>query len=442
MTLFESKLCELLRKCEEALRPAHITTEKWQIIDDKQMTVVKTVDDAQSIYMAFVVNATTFKTLTEYKEAEKLYARDTVYGLASESAGHWGNFDVFLAQVLQHSAELGGDGVIVDYSSAVSFAKDTRKLLDQKLVKFRARARLFGVKLTQKTFKLSDGVFLHRLTREQRNNRMPRIEPYFSSGTMDYVSLGHSPCEMRVNISVPVKHEEKNTFFSAHNEANRLAKEVFDHAVGAILAAKSGRVLLGDVELSGGIPGISSGRALRSEFIPSANMTIRKADIKNIGAAHSLITGGSGSDKILQRSIHRFMLGRKRRDFSDKLVDYVVAWESLLLTSGGSPIAQEMSYRFALNGASLLSLTQSDLGPRDTNTILKQCYVVRSKIVHGGSESEINKALAAANFTNISEMCVFLESQYRQAVLYLHSMPRGSRPYIQTGGWEELIWPQ
>lgn len=442
MTLFESKLCDLLTRCEEILKPIQFTTEKWQVESDTQMITVVMVDEVQSIAVAFAIAQNEIQSMKEYVEAESLFTRDKVFGAASSTAGHWAKFDGFLGVLLRHSASLHKGQIRIDYARAVQYSTDFRDTLERKLIKFTASVRLFGAGLTQKSFALSDGVTLHRLTRQERNDRMPTIEPYWSGGPMDYVQLGHSKCEMRTTLSVVVDHSKQNAHFTAHNEGRRLALEVFTSVMGAIQLAKGGRVLLGDIKLSGGVPGISTGHAIRTERAPESNVKIGQSDIPMIRAAYQVVTGGTGSDKILQRSTHRFLLGRKRQDYLDKLVDYVVAWESLLLTSGGNPIAQEMSYRFALNGASLISQTKTKSGPRELNAKLRGSYLVRSKIVHGGSEKEITKALTSADFANNVDLCNFLESHYRRVVFWLHSLPRRSRPYIRANGWEELIWPK
>lgn len=441
MTLFESKLCDLLRKCEELLTPALIKNEKWQILDDTRMTTVEIPNHAQSIYIAFAMKTEVVKSTSEYVDASSAYYRDSVFRNASHSAGHWGAFESVVVRVLQRAGTVKRSSVVVDYPAAVSASRDLQKLFSQKLVKYHTRARVFGVDLSQKSFELSDGASLHRLTRKERNSRMPAIVPYGFGSNTDFTQLGHSKCEVRLDLTVPVDHSTKGAHFDAHQQASQLAHDVLENVISAILLAKSGRILLGDIEVLGGVPGISSGRLVRADSIPPTNLTVASADIESIKSAQALVAGGSRSDNTLTRSLQRFLLGRKRNDASDRLVDYVVAWESILLTSHGSPIAQEMSYRFALNGASLLSRTRRDISARDANKKFKQSYAVRSKIVHGGSKSEIEKALSAAGFNSIVELCTFLESQYRKSVSYLTAIPRKDRPYLKPGGWEDLIWP-
>ena len=96
MTLLESKLCDLLTRCEEILKPIQFTTEKWQVESDTQMITVVMVDEVQSIAVAFAIAQNEIQSMKEYVEAESLFTRDKVFGAASSTAGHWAKFDGFL----------------------------------------------------------------------------------------------------------------------------------------------------------------------------------------------------------------------------------------------------------------------------------------------------------------------------------------------------------
>jgi len=61
------------------------------------------------------------------------------------------------------------------------------------------------------------------------------------------------------------------------------------------------------------------------------------------------------SREVDPESIHRFLLGRQRTDPFDRLVDFVIAWEAILLTQNGDPMKGELSYRFSVNGATVLN---------------------------------------------------------------------------------------
>ena len=122
------------------------------------------------------------------------------------------------------------------------------------------------------------------------------------------------------------------------------------------------------------------------------------------------------------------------------MVDFVIAFEALLLTQNGSAITQELSYRFAVNGASLLRLV---LNSRDGQGIfrkMKAAYSVRSDIVHGAADVEQSKALRSGGFDSLRELSEYLETNLRRSIFWIESVPDKSRPYSMNNGWEELLF--
>lgn len=80
-------------------------------------------------------------------------------------------------------------------------------------------------------------------------------------------------------------------------------------------------------------------------------------------------------------------LGRARHD--DRIIDYAIGLEALLTKSAQG----ELSYRFALRGATILGEGGED--KHQAFQELRDFYQARSKIVHGGSVSELDlRALA------------------------------------------------
>lgn len=83
-------------------------------------------------------------------------------------------------------------------------------------------------------------------------------------------------------------------------------------------------------------------------------------------------------------------LGRTRLD--DRIVDYAIGLEALLLTASEK---DELSYRFALRGATVLGGSGEDKHQAFQN--LRDFYNARSTIVHGGSVSKLNLRSLADN---------------------------------------------
>lgn len=167
------------------------------------------------------------------------------------------------------------------------------------------------------------------------------------------------------------------------------------------------------------------------------------------------------ADRVLRVAIDRFIVGKKQGNHHvnrinqpnwDKLVDYVIALESLLLTVEDRAVTQELSYRFRLNGASLLR----ECGERDVQTTfhaLKHLYDIRSRVVHGSDDVDILKTAkklielldidrpdyqhALGRLIIVSDQ---VETWLRKVLFYLGSLAAADRPYRKKDGWEQLVW--
>lgn len=178
------------------------------------------------------------------------------------------------------------------------------------------------------------------------------------------------------------------------------------------------------------------------EFAPFQSIVLGARDVGKIQVICDLISGGEKTDQTIIRGLRRFILGRQRPHLMDKLVDYVIAWETILLTQSGTQSHQELSYRFALNGASIISQVRKDLTPNALYKKMRSAYSTRSSIVHGAGDKDINKELKTGEFANLGELCNFLEESFRLTIFWLASKTAKDRPYRQADGWELLIWPR
>ena len=160
----------------------------------------------------------------------------------------------------------------------------------------------------------------------------------------------------------------------------------------------------------------------------------------NVSAAYRLVKGTPG-DTVLSRAIRRTILGNRRGDIIDRLVDYVIAWEAILLTQHGSSPTQELSYRFAVNGSVLLTKVRANRLRREMFHKMRSAYAARSCVVHGSDDQSLARALKGGQFRHISELCAFLERALRDVFFWLDACPLAERPYRKRGGWDELLWP-
>ena len=92
--------------------------------------------------------------------------------------------------------------------------------------------------------------------------------------------------------------------------------------------------------------------------------------------------------------MHRFTLGCGRVDQADRLIDFVVALEALLLPYDKEARNSNLSYRFSLHGAFFLA--EAPLERRTVFEGLKKLYDTRSRLVHGGGYPDPAETMADA----------------------------------------------
>ena len=223
----------------------------------------------------------------------------------------------------------------------------------------------------------------------------------------------------------------------------KIARNTFKNFLDAILLLKDGHIELGPPHFDGGPIEAPTIRGIYQNFIPNLDVTIKKQDAQNIIKAYELVSGESaGSDKVISRALHRFLLGRKRRDLVDKLIDFVISWESLLLTQNGSPATSELIYRFSINGSSLIATITKTKDRKKYFKMMKSIYSLRSVIVHGGTDEKINENIKSGEFNSMDDVCNFLEKHFKITVWWLLGLASQNRPYMKNDGWEELLWPK
>jgi hypothetical protein len=168
-------------------------------------------------------------------------------------------------------------------------------------------------------------------------------------------------------------------------------------------------------------------------------------------------------DRVLRTAVDRFVVGRKRSEYHpnrinepnwDKVVDYAIAMETLFVTVNGQPMDSELSYRFRLNGASLIHHATGDSLKR-TFHALKSLYTLRSKVVHGGEEKAILKnadefigqlKIDCPNHKHSLGRLMLVSRKTEEWITrvfsHLQRIPESDRPYRKRDGWEEMLWQE
>lgn len=133
--------------------------------------------------------------------------------------------------------------------------------------------------------------------------------------------------------------------------------------------------------------------------------------------------------------IHRFNLAFDRRLLADRIVDLVIAAESLFLSDLGVQDRGELRFRCALRAAKFIE--HPLYGERDVYRLMRRAYDARSSIVHGGSPKSTSlpddEAAKLPAFTDAIEELVRLG--LRKAL----GLKEGGKKLRTAEYWEELL---
>ena len=408
-------------------------------MNDFEKTLINLLDECARLPIQEVKAFQKVKGLPSFEICRQAFEKDSDFADAARLAGFWGTFDAVFQEILDAYLQNKGKKITFNKKLAIRRASELRNKLSASNVHFTANARLLGVKLTSKEIILSGGFSLNRLTKKEREDRLSHIGHEFSD--FQKHKLFFQPTEIRFSLDIPLDKSNDNAFFEADNEAHRIAHNKFMNVLNGLLLVKDGRIELGPRIYMGGSVGGFLLDGFELKQIPNATVIIKEKDSQKLIKAIDLVSGEStDGDQVLSRALHRFLLGRKRSDLVDKFIDYVISWESLLLTIKGDPRDQELSYRFSINGASLIAAINKSKDRKKYFGKMRSIYRLRSNIVHGGDDSSINKNIKKGDFKDLKEVCEFLENNFRKAIWWLIKMKSTDRPYLKVDGWEDLLW--
>jgi hypothetical protein len=135
-------------------------------------------------------------------------------------------------------------------------------------------------------------------------------------------------------------------------------------------------------------------------------------------------------------SIHRFNLAFDRGLLVDKIVDLVIAAETLFLSDMDEKSRGELRYRFALRGAKFIQ--HPKYGEHDVFLLMRRAYDARSAIVHGGSPSDTR--LPDNQSSNLPTFIETVEELVRLGLRKALSMKEDGSKLKQSAYWDSLIF--
>ena len=326
----------------------------------------------------------------------------------------------------------------LDVDHAVSALHSTMDLLGADTLRVRATSRVLGLHITSKEIRVSEDLLLTRLTRAERNSRQPFLRPFNSDG-LAHMWRHKNHVEATLEFEEPVDRSQENAFFTAGNAAAATARTRLEALKNALYLVSERRTVLSPISLDGiitptGTPGWNN------PWVMPKSATLRAAEAPKLEEYLSL-TSGASADRVLNRGLRRFFGSAERADPSEALVDLVIAWETILLTVTGNAVKQELSYRFALNGACCCVAIGVMGTHNEHHAKMKAAYGVRSEVVHGSDDDKVKKAYEAAGFSSLPQLNDYLSSSYRLLVPWLLERDVAERPYKKKSGWELLLWP-
>jgi len=135
-------------------------------------------------------------------------------------------------------------------------------------------------------------------------------------------------------------------------------------------------------------------------------------------------------------SIHRFNLAFDRGLLADRIVDLVIAAESLFLGDLDVQDRGELRFRFALRAAKFIE--HPVLGEREIFRVMRRAYDARSAIVHGGSPNDTR--LPDNQFAKLPTFIDAIEELMRLGLRMGLSMKDDGKNLRQAKFWEDLIF--
>ena len=137
-------------------------------------------------------------------------------------------------------------------------------------------------------------------------------------------------------------------------------------------------------------------------------------------------------------TIRRFNLAFDRHLLDDRIVDLVIAAESLFLGDLDEKYRGELRYRFALRAAKFIE--HPNYGERDVFRVMKGAYDARSAIVHGGSVSLKDTRLPDDKSADLATFTNAIEEFVRLGIRKTLSMKANAHKLRQSESWDDLVF--
>lgn len=428
-------LCEEVTKIVNG-EPVDFKRKKW--VRTAEGTICPDCIDYETIFAISVhdkklINTEPYCIVVEYLK------NNPPFSTATNTIGFTGQPHNIIQKILSDAMSVDNDKIMVDPDVAKSALKNFITYLNSQEISYEAKCRLVGVKLTSTSISISDEIQLIKLTDEELNERQPYTDAPHS--IFGFYLLEHDT-EVRFTLTIIVNTNDELPLLATMNSAQSEMNCYLEDIISTLRLCKPGIVELGPRGASSFV--VDTAAYFGTEALPVvwnlSKMEIGDSDIELLQESYRLIRECRLNDKILDRALHRFLLARQRQNLYDRLVDFVISWESILLTVNNNAIQDELSYRFSINGANILKASNAETNCHIGHRLMKMVYSIRSSIVHGASNDDIKKELTKLHIDSMDSLLVTIEDKLRQVIFWISKLDLKDRPYIKLGGWEQLLW--
>ncbi len=164
------------------------------------------------------------------------------------------------------------------------------------------------------------------------------------------------------------------------------------------------------------------------------NYELRDIEVEEFQNMWSDLTTGTLDERaFVAMALRRFNMAFERQQLDDRIVDLMIAAESLFLNDAGTAGGRgELRFRLALRVAKFVESPLYD--PRQVYDLTRKAYLIRSVVVHGGTikNTDLPDKPAATLSEFVSALEEVMRLGLRKALI--------ERQVGQTGYWEDLLF--
>jgi hypothetical protein len=261
------------------------------------------------------------------------------------------------------------------------FYQGVERLFYSDTLEVRCVAPLGGFEMDADRIELDEGFVIARIPDSERAEMLSESAAFAPFAHPSPIGLRKHGLELRVQLRKHVAVGDAGAADSSWKDPHQKASEAFTEACSAMRLFKRGDVgfdqILSHLTCWHPFGGKMRTGPMDTRQFFAGTYTLSKAEVSDFRSFWEEYRGATELDiRKVGVALRRFNLGYTRREREDRLIDYVVGLESLLVESPG-----ELRYRFALRGAALLGGSADSR--QAVRELLEAAYNARNDIVHG-----------------------------------------------------------